>query len=129
MLYVFQSLPSVLLGLTFGEGYSSDGICDNGEMGSFLYSPGYFLALIIAAGLPSWLRDGDRDDGIYILEEVWFDTFAGDESSQIVSGIWTMMVFQFVDDVTWIGVAVIIEEGDAFFDRNAPQNILAILFS
>ena len=32
MLYVFLSLPSVLLGLTFGEGYSSDGICDNGEI-------------------------------------------------------------------------------------------------
>ena len=36
-----------------------------------------------------------------------------------------MMVFQFVDDVAWIGVAVIIEEGGAFFDRNAPPEHLS----
>ena len=127
MLYVFLSFRSAFVGLAFCKHSSSDGIRDDGESRFFLYSPGYFLALVVASLLLSFPGNGNGDDGVDAFKEVDFQSLASDESAQIGADVGAMMVFQLVDGIAGLGVAAVVDECGAPLDGDAPPEHLCHL--
>lgn len=115
------------MGLTFCKHSSPDGIRDDGEPRLFLYSPGYFLALVVASFLLSFRGNGNGDDGVDAFKEVDFQSLASDEFAQIDTDVGTMVIFQLVDGVTGFGVAAVVDECGASLDGDAPPEHLCHL--
>lgn len=109
MTYVVESLPTVLVGLTFGKGVAPYDMGVDGEVSQFGDALGDFLTLVVTSLLQTVGCEWNRDNAIDVIEEVDSRALLRQEPSHVKGYFGAMSILELIKNVASEGMPLVIE--------------------
>lgn len=118
MFYIVMTLPAPFVGLTAFENCATYDLLENRQSCDLTDTLGNLLTLVVASLMLAFFCKRNRHNSIDSIEESRRLNLLGKHTSDGGADIWSVFIFQFIDDVGSLGVGLVIEEGRGTFNRN-----------
>ena len=116
MFHIIMTFPTPFVGLTAFEDGTTYDFLENRQSCNLTDPLGNLFTLVVASLLLAFFCERNSDDSVGSIEESCGLNLLRKHTSDDDTDIWSVFVFQFVDDVGRLGVGLVIEEGGGSFN-------------